>query len=258
MVVLIFTIVSTLHKLPNTYFSAMTIDNLAPNWFSNGIRAIRQRAANNSIVRKLYYAGIQRPALPEGIGMPLYQARSSWALNPDSCPCDIQFVEYLKQNHIQGKSIFHFGTGEHHFVGLQNQAFDQPNEILGITASAPELQSYVNLVLKNTSLSKYYKVLFADIYTLTRSTLPPLDVVTLFHLCEFYLPENASLVHQNDQSLLQLFLDKLNPNGKVLFYSGSQKWQLAQPIVQAFEAAGKIKQIDEYKALLVYVKNSEQ
>ncbi len=187
--------------------------------------------------------------------MSLYQARSSWVLQPDSCPCDIQFVEYLKQHNIQSKSIFHFGTGEHHFVGLQNQQFDQPNEIFGITASAPEHQSYVQLVLKNTELPKYYKVLFADIYTLTAHTLPTFDLVTLFHLCEFYLPENASLIHQNDATLLQLFLDKLNPEGRILFYLGSQKWQAAKSIVQTFEAAGKIKQIDQYESLLIYAKN---
>ncbi|MBD1843500.1 hypothetical protein H6F89_08845 [Cyanobacteria bacterium FACHB-63] len=216
---------------------------------------MRRFAAQNSIVRKLYYSKLQRPDLPNGIGMSLYQARSSWALQPDSCPCDIQFVEYLKQHNIQGKSIFHFGTGEHHFVGLQNQRFGQPNEILGITASALEHQSYVQLVLKNTQLSKYYKVLFADIYTLTANTLPTFDVVTLFHLCEFYLSENVHLIHQNDETLLQLFLDKLRPDGRILFYSGSQKWQAAELIVQTLEAAGKIKQIDQYESLLIYTKN---
>lgn len=235
--------------------SAMTTDNSNSDGSSSIIRSLRLRAARNPIVRKLYYSKIQRPDLPTGIGMALYQARSSWTLQPDSCSCDIQFVKYLRQHNIQGKSIFHFGTGEHHFVGLQNQSFDRPNEILGITASAPEHQSYVQLVLKNTELPKYYKVLFADIYTLTANTLPTLGIVTLFHLCEFYLPENAHLIHQNDESLLQLFLDKLTPDGRILFYSGSQKWDAAKQIVQRFEAAGKIKQIDQYERLLIYTKN---
>jgi SAM-dependent methyltransferase len=233
----------------------MTANNSNSDGLSRIARSLRQRMARNPIVRKLYYSKIQRPDLPTGIGMALYQARSSWTLQPESCPCDIQFVEYLKQHHIQGKSIFHFGTGEHHFVGLQNQIFDRPNEIFGITASAPEHQSYVQLVLKNTELPKFYKVLFADIYTLSANTLPSLDIVTLFHLCEFYLPENAHLTHQNDESLLQLFLDKLNPDGRILFYSGSQKWDAAKPIIDRFEAMGKIKQIDQYERLLIYAKN---
>jgi hypothetical protein len=230
----------------------MTVDNSGIN---NRIRSLRAYAAQIPILRKLYYAKIKRPDLPNGIGMSMYQARSSWTLQPESCPCDIQFVEYLKQFEIQNKSIFHFGTGKHHFVGLENQIFDRPNEILGITASAPEHQAYVQLVLQHTELSKYYKVLFADIYTLTANTLPSIDIVTLFHLCEFYLPENAHLLHQTDESLLQLFLDKLNPDGRIFFYSGSQRWELAQKIIQAFEAAGKIRQVDTYKSLLIYEKN---
>ncbi len=230
-------------------------DSSNSDGFSSLIRLLRRRAARNPIVRKLYYSNIQRPDLPTGIGMALYQARSSWTLQPDSCPCDIQLIEYLKQHNIQGKTIFHFGTGEHHFVGLQNQSFDRPNEILGITASAPEHQSYVQLVLKNTELPKYYKVLFADIYTLTANILPRLDLVTLFHLCEFYLPENAHLIHQNDESLLQLFLDKLNADGRILFYLGSRQWDAAKAIVQRFEAAGKIRRINQYERLLIYTKN---
>jgi len=234
----------------------MSANNSSFKWLSNPIQSMRRFAARSSIVRKLYYSKVKRPDLPNGIGMAVYQARSSWTLQPDSCPCDIQFVEYLKQANIQGKNIFHFGTGAHHFVGLQNQNFDRPNEILGITASAPEHQAYIQFVLNNTALAKYYKVLFADIYTLTASTLPTLDIATLFHLCEFYLPENADFLHQNDESLLQLFLDKLNPDGKLFFYSGSQRWQLAKPIIQAFEAAGKIQQIDDYESLLIYAKGS--
>lgn len=232
----------------------MTVDNLGFKWFNNSIRSLRSRVAQIPLIRKLYYSRIKRPALPDGIGMSLYQARSSWILQPESCPCDIQLIEYLKQSNIQGKNIFHFGTGEHHFVGLQNQTFEQPNEILGITASAPEHQAYVQLVLKHTELAKDYKVLFADIYTLSANTLPTFDIVTLFHLCEFYIPENAHLVRQNDETLLQLFLDQLNPDGSIFFYDRSQRWQLAQPIIQAFEAAGKIRQVDQYKNLLIYTK----
>lgn len=127
--------------------------------------------------------------------------------------------------------------------------------MIGVTASAPEHQAYTQLVLKNRALAKYYKVLFADVYTLTANTLPMFDVVTLFHLCEFYLSDNASSVHQTDQSLLQLLLDKLNPGGKIAFYIGSWGWDQTQVILQALESAGKIKQVDAYKTLLIYAKN---
>ena len=211
-------------------------------------------ARNPALLETLYARGlVERPALPHEVGMSYYQLTSSWELLPDTCPCDIQFCEYLQQSAIKGKSIFHFGTGSHHIIGLENQNFDRPNQIVGITASLPEHQAYVQLVLENAALAKYYKVLFADIYTLTAGNLPSLDIVNLFHLCEFYLPENAAIVHHDDASLLQLFIDNLNPDGRILFYSGSRNWsENAQAIVQSFEAAGKIKRIGEFKSLLIY------
>jgi hypothetical protein len=207
------------------------------------------------LVQKLFYlTGRRKPALPTELGMKFYQKHSSWPLDLETCTCDLEFVEYLKQSKIQGKSIFHFGTGVHHLVGIENQQLSQPNEVIGITASEPEHKSYVELILKDSTLAKFYKVIFADIYTLTSKTIPNLDVIALFHLCEFYLPENAPLVHQNDKTLLELFISKLNPDGKLLFYTGSRAWDDAQPIVKALETAGKIRQIGKYKQLLIYTK----
>lgn len=218
----------------------------------------RMRAAvpfHHPLLEKFIYStGLKRPDLPHQVGMTAFQEKGAYELNPERCSCDVDFVDYLKQFNIRGKNIFHFGTGAHHIVGLENQAFDRPNEVLGITAANPEHQAYVRLVLKNSALTKYYKVLFADIYTLTANTLPAFDFVTLFHLCEFYLPENAPKVHQTDRSLLQLLIDKLNPDGKILFYTSSFRWSEAKVIVDAFEQAGQIKLIDQYKGLLIYAK----
>ncbi len=192
------------------------------------------------------------PPLPHNVGLARYQKASYWALDRQHCPCDIDLVEYLQQSQTENRTIFHFGTGGHHILGLENQKFTQPNEIIGITASVPEHRSYTELVMKDKSLTKHYKVLFADIYALNSKTLPNFDVVTLFHLCEFYMPENAENIHQDDSSLLQLFLDKLNPGGRLIFYPGSFAWIWAEPIVRAFESSGKIKQVDRYKTLLIY------
>ncbi len=198
---------------------------------------------------------IKRPDLPQSGGMSYYQLTSSWDLLPETCPCDIQFCEYVQQAGLRGKSIFHFGTGSHHVIGLENQKSDRPNEIMGITASLPEHQTYVQLVIKNAALAKYYKVLFADIYTLTANSLPTFDIVNLFHLCEFYLPDQAAMVHHTDASLLQLFVDKLHPEGTILFYSGSRAWEeKARALVADFEAAGKIQPVGQYKSLLIYAK----
>jgi hypothetical protein len=206
-----------------------------------------------SLNRSLYLTKIARPEVPHG-NMALYQKHSLWKLRKNECSCDVEFVEYFKQQKIEQKNILHFGTGGHHIIGLENHKLMRSNQILGITASAPEHETYVNLVLKNPALAKYYKVIFADIYTLTANNLPNLDIVNLFHLCEYYLSENSALVHHDDRSLLEMFLDKLNPDGKILFYSGSAAWKKASAIVKSMEDMRKIKQVDRYKSLLIYTK----
>ena len=129
-------------------------------------------------------------------------------------------------------------------------------KLLGLLLLHPEHQEYVRLSLKDRLLSKYYKVLCTDIYTLTDRSLPMLDVISLFHLGEFYMPEEAHFLHHNEESLLAMFLSKLNPNGKILFYTKSIGWGYAEPIIASFVKQGKMQKIEEYKSLLVYTKGS--
>lgn len=207
------------------------------------------------IKKTLYTTKIIPLTTPHYVGMEYYQQKSSWDLNQKACSCDVEFVEYLREFKIQEKTIFHFGTGSHHIIGLENQKLERANDILGITASLPEHSAYAKEVIQNPALAKYYKVFFADIYTLTESNLPSLDIVNLFHLCEFYMAENAHLVHNNDESLLQLFLDRLNPDGKILFYTSSFAWKKASAIIKKFEEANELVKIDKYKNLEIYTKN---
>jgi hypothetical protein len=211
---------------------------------------------NRHLARLYYFLSFSRPVLPQWVGADYYREKSSWGLQPERCPCDLELVEYLQKHHIQDQTIFHFGTGSHHILGLENQKFSQPNEIIGITASAPEHKEYVRLSLKDRLLSKYYKVLCTDIYTLTDRSLPMLDVISLFHLGEFYMPEEAHFLHHNEESLLAMFLSKLNPNGKILFYTKSIGWGHAKPMIESFVKQGKMHKIQEYKNLLVYTKGS--
>jgi hypothetical protein len=216
---------------------------------------LRETLFSNRQFSKIYYSlSFSRPVLPHRVGAVYYRTKSSWDLKPHECPCDLEFLEYLHKLHIQNQTIFHFGTGAHHILGLENQKLEQPNEIIGITASNPEHEEYVRLCLEDRSFSKHYKVICADIYNLTTKSLPMLDVVSLFHLCEFYMPEEAKFVHHDDASLLDLFLSKLNPGGKVLFYKESVGWGKAKTIVDSFVEQGKIQKIDGYKNLLIYGK----
>ncbi|MBD2459681.1 hypothetical protein H6G89_01375 [Oscillatoria sp. FACHB-1407] len=217
------------------------------------LRSVSHR--NPYLSRLLYALRLVSPPTPRALGTNFFRKNSVWELTPYLCSCDLEFIEYLKLNQVSNKSIFHFGTGSHHVVGLANQEFETPNEIFGVTAAAREHERYVQQTLKNQKLAKYYKVLFADIYTLTDNCLPMFDLVTLFHLCEFYLPQEAPLLNQDDPSLVELFLRKLNPGGRLLFYTKSIYWKDAEAILQRLEADNRIKRVEEYKSLLIYAKS---
>ncbi|WP_310570246.1 hypothetical protein [Gemmatimonas sp.] len=176
----------------------------------------------------------------------------SWKLQAKVCPCDLQFADFLAASGRSGSMVFHFGTGEHHLLAKENQALSEPNEILGITASLGEYEAYVDYVINEPQAAKYYKVLFADIYTLTPRMLPKFDVVSLFHLCEFYNVSNAEYAPLDDTSLVELFLATMNPGGELLFYTGSFAYAKAQPIIERFVDQGRLIKKAEYEQLLIY------
>ncbi len=76
--------------------------------------------------------------------------------------------------------------------------------------------------------------------------------MTLFHLCEFYHKRRSAYAQLNDARLLDLFISKLKPGGKVLFYKNSSHFYKARTIVNAFAEEQKIVKEDQYKTLLVY------
>ena len=78
-------------------------------------------------------------------------------------------------------SIFHFGTGNHHIVGLKTAENGSNCAVLGITASPQEYDDYVELLIKNPRLGHTYKAYFGDIYQLDGRLLPEFDYVSLFH-----------------------------------------------------------------------------
>ena len=178
----------------------------------------------------------------------------SYPLEPDVCPCDMHFIEYLRSNKIVNRVIFHFGTGEHHILGKTNLEIGEPNEILGITASRQEYAHYIDFIIRNPASANYYKVMFADIYTLTPRILPQFDLVTLFHLCEFYDQEKSAYAALNDSSLLGLFLSKLHQDGRLFFYKGSFAFKKTQRLIEHYIGHNQMIKVDEYKSLVVYGK----
>ena len=184
--------------------------------------------------------------------MKLSYWENSWPLDMQACPCDAHFVDYIVRGSITNLTIFHFGTGEHHIVGRRNLELNLKNHILGITASRKEYEEYINFIIDCPFAAVYYKVLFADIYTLASQELPRFDIVTLFHLCEFYSSERSAYAPHDDRSLVDLFTQRLVDGGEIIFYNGSDAFSQTRTVIDEFEAQGKIKKRDTYKTLEIY------
>ena len=185
-----------------------------------------------------------------------------WPLKADVCPCDVHFQSFLEEYELRDKVIFHFGTGGHHLLGRKNCELGTANQILGVTASRQEYASYIDLITEKPEIASGYKVLFTDIYTLDSRLLPEFDLVTLFHLCEFYDPTSGYAV-LDDAALVDLFLDRSSTDGKLLFYKGSlgprgaisdepSGFALAVPIIDERVQRGELVKIEDYKSLAVY------
>lgn len=178
----------------------------------------------------------------------------NWYLDVDQCPCDVHFVEWLEAEAVRGKTIYHFGTGGHHHVGLANLAKGAPNHIIAITASPKEYDDFVKLAVEHAELSRHYLAFFGDIYLTNPRLLPALDIVTLFHLCEFRSESQDAYGGLTDRQVADSFLDVLPAGGKVLLYSGSFAYQGAKPVAEALVAAGRMKHTGTYKTLEIYDK----
>jgi hypothetical protein len=170
----------------------------------------------------------------------------SWPLWERMCRCDLDFCDFLRERNVRSKSIFHFGTGGHHIVGLRNRADDMRNVILGVTLSPGEVKRYVKLVVRDPILGQNYKVLFADIRDLQAASLPKFDLVTLFHLCEFGSAAGHLL---SDAGVLNMLTSKIEPGGLLALYPQSLGYRRLQPLIEAAMAAGTLEYCEDYKSL---------
>jgi hypothetical protein len=181
-----------------------------------------------------------------------------WDLDVDVCPCDSHFNDWVAKNKIKNKLIYHFGTGTHHLIGIKQATNKSGNAVFAITASKEEYETYIQLSTENAKVSKAYVAYFGDIYLTNPKILPDFDVVTMFHLCEFFFPNTASKAYggMTDEKLLDLFTAKTKKGGHILFYMGSMAWNKALPLVQKWEKEkrGTVKRVGEFKTLLVFRK----
>jgi hypothetical protein len=171
-------------------------------------------------------------------------------------PCDSQLIEWLDRERITDASIYHFGTGGHHHVGIECAKPERRSSVYGITLSPQEYQAYVQLVTERPEVLRYYNVVFANIYLLNPKLVPTFDVVTLFHLCEFRSSHTDSYGGLTDLAVANLLTDKARPGGHILFYTGSFAFEKAKPVIAQWEKERPVERVGEYKTLLVYRKKA--
>ena len=159
--------------------------------------------------------------------------KDPWPLDVAQCPCDVHFTGWAETTRLRDAAIFHFGTGDHHHVGKTMAMNGSGCATLGVTATRPEYQSYIDLVIRDPRVGKAYKVLFTDIYQLEPRLLPDFDVVTLFHLCEFWSETNAPYANVDDAGVLRAMAAKVKPGGALMLYTGSFAYGRAGPLADA-------------------------
>ena len=179
-----------------------------------------------------------------------------WDLHEDVCPCDVHFNEWVAEQGLKNKTIFHFGTGTHHVVGIEQAKNGSGNVVMAITASIEEYQAYIKLVTEDSAVGKKYLAYFGDIYLTNARLLPEFDMVTMVHLCEFFFPNTASPEYggMTDRQVLDLFTDKTRSGGTIHFYTRSMGADKTREILPQWEKEKPVERVGEFKTLLIYRK----
>lgn len=187
--------------------------------------------------------------LPSGLPTMLTYDHA-WPESFDSCPCDRDFVDWLLKKEVSGQTIFHFGTGAHHTVGMSAASLE--NHVIGLTASRGEMDAYEEWAIIMPHRAQCYQVIFGDIYTINPRLLPDLDIVTLFHLCEFTDARRAEYGGCDDREVALRLLSRMKPDGSLLGYPGSMAWVRAEPIFAGLVEEGLLREPVLWRSLAIY------
>lgn len=175
-----------------------------------------------------------------------------WPAKFDTCPPDRDFGMWLADEGIVGQTIFHMGTGEHHRLG--QVAAWLKNYTIGITASRGEMDAYEELAINKPEINQWYHVIFGDIYLINPYLLPQLDILALFHLCEFTDPRRTQYGGCSDEEVVNRLMLNLRPGGRVITYPRSMAYNNAGPIFVKMQDEGRLQLVREYESLRVYRK----
>jgi hypothetical protein len=179
---------------------------------------------------------------------------TGWDLDVDVCPCDVHFTDFLAEKKIRDATIFHFGTGTHHHVGVTCAENDSNNAVLGITASREEIDAYTKLAVERPQVTRTYKAFFGDIYLLEPRLLPEFDAICLPHVHEFWGPNNVAYGAMTDRQMVDLLTAKTKPGGYIAFYTKSMAWDQAGPLVAKWSKEQPVTDEGLYKTLAIYRK----
>lgn len=180
----------------------------------------------------------------------------SWYLDEAMCPCDVHFLRWLEQEGHENKTIFHFGTGGHHVIGIRSFENGSKHAILGITASPQEHEAYEKLIIERPELGRNYKVLFGDIYQLEPRLLPEFDIVTLFHVGEFRTEKNDAYAALTDAQMVRMLVEKLKGPRLLAFYSGSYAFDVAERITGELISEGVLEPAGAFETLRIFRRRS--
>lgn len=161
-----------------------------------------------------------------------------WPYQPDKCPCDDHFIEYL-ENLDPNNVVLHMGTGLHHKVGMYCASRGMAS--LGLTASVDEVLTYYEM-----AWCPSYQIIFGDIYHLDVRTIPYPSIISLFHLGEL-----VYMFGDINENAIKNLLKRSVPKGLAFFYTKSSAWDRAIKTVENFEESKLLEPIDVYKDLLI-------
>ena len=183
-----------------------------------------------------------------------------WDLREKECPCDVHFIEWLDQNRITDATIYHFGTGGHHHVGIECARPERPQRgarhhgrAAGIREIRRARHRAARMCCATTTPSS------ATSISSTRASCRVFDVVTLFHLCEFRGDKNDAYNALTDLEVANLLTDKTRPGGHILFFTTSFAFDWDGPmsakrVIAQWEKERDVERVGAFKSLLVYRK----
>lgn len=156
-----------------------------------------------------------------------------WPYQPDLCPADDDFIEYLTEQVTPDftiwptPAVFHMGPGLHHKVG--RWAVSSNLACVAMTNSVEELTSFTQLKIDGADPFGRYACLFGDVQV--DKPLMPKDGyrwITLFHLGEAPDERRDAL---DIEGVGKVYSGLLRRDGELLFYTGSSAYDRVKPIL---------------------------